>query len=247
MSRRKTRKASLLALLVLVAVPLTGCQSGEDFPIYQMETREDDSEILDIDGIQYQRNLSSGWDEQAHYYNDGDQYVWTPAEGIGVQIGVCGKDADNGGGFAVYEIAGDENRTFLYTAPRKFYSGGVETRLWMRDSVTLGTPTVEMVSSVTLVFENEDSTPAQVDDPAMIAALLEAYSGDDVQKPTVGDWVRGSLIMHHKDFPFLQYEVEYRYSPEQEISYCSRSKSGEWFALSAEWFAVISEHGPRSE
>lgn len=241
MSRRKTRKASLLALLVPVAVLLTGCQSGEDFPVYQMETREDYSEILDIDGIQYQRNLSGGWDEQAHYYNDGDQYVWTPAEGIGAQIGVCGKDADKGGGLAIYEIAGDEARTFLYTAPRKFYTGGVETRLWMQDGVTLGTPTAEMVSSVALVFENEDSTSAQVDDPAMIAALLEAYSGDGVQVPDSEDWVYGSLIMHHKDFPFLQYEIEYRCSPELEISYC-RNKKREWLPLPAGWFAVLSEH-----
>lgn len=162
MSKGKTRGAFLLALLVLTAVLLAGCKSGEDFPVYQMETREDYTEILDIDGIQYQRDLSGGWDEQAHYYSDGNQYVWTPAEGIGEQIGVCGKDADKSGGLAIYEIVGDEARTFLYTAPRKFYTGGVETRLWMQDGVTLGTPTAEMVSSVTLVFENEDSSSSQV-------------------------------------------------------------------------------------
>ena len=241
MSKGKTRGAFLLALLVLTAVLLAGCKSGEDFPVYQMETREDDTEILYIDGIQYQRDLSGGWDEQAHYYSDGNQYVWTPAEGIGEQIGVCGKDADKSGGLAIYEIVGDEARTFLYTAPRKFYTGGVETRLWMQDGVTLGTPTAEMVSSVTLVFENEDSTSAQVDDPAMIAALLEALSGDNAKKLTGGDWVCGSLIMHHKDFLFLQYEIECRYSPEQEISYCQNA-SREWLPLSAEWFAVLSEH-----
>ena len=241
MSKRKTRRAFLLALLVLVAVPLAGCHSGEDFPVYQMETREDDTEILYIDGIQYQRDLNGGWDELAHYYSNGGQYAWTPAEGIGEQIGVYGKDADKGYGFSIYEIAGDEARTFLYTTPRKFYFGGVETRLWMRDGVTLGTPTAEMVSSVTLIFENEDSTSAQVDDPVMIAALLEAYSGDSVQVPNSEDWVYGSLIMHHKDYPFLQYEIEYRCSPELEISYC-RNKKREWLPLPAEWFAVLSEH-----
>lgn len=241
MSKRKMRGAFLLALLVLVAVPLAGCHSGEDFPIYQMETREDDTEILYIDGIQYQRDMCADWDELAHYYSDGDQYAWTPAEGIGEQIGVYGKDADKGYGFSIYEIAGDEARTFLYTTPRKFYFGGVETRLWMRDGVTLGTPTAEMVSSVTLIFENEDSISAQVDNPAMIAALLEAYSGDGVQVPDSEDWVYGSLIMHHKDFPFLQYEIEYRCSPELEISYC-QNKKREWLPLPAEWYAVISEH-----
>ena len=241
MSKRKMCGAFLLSFFVLAAVPLAGCHSGKDFPVYQMETWEDDTEILYIDGIQYQRDLSGGWDEQAHYYSDGNQYVWMPAEGIGEQIGVCGKDADKGGGLAIYEIAGDEARTFLYTVPRKFYTGGVETRLWMQDGVTLGTPTTEMVSSVTLVFENEDSTSAQVDDPAMIAALLEAYSGDGVQVPDSEDWVYGSLIMHHKDFPFLQYEIEYICSPELEISYC-RNKKREWLPLPAEWYAVISEH-----
>ena len=241
MSKGKTRGAFLLALLVLTAVLLAGCKSGEDFPVYQMESREDDTEILYIDDIQYQRDMCADWDELAHYYSDGDQYAWMPAEGIGKQIGVYGKDVDKGYGFAIYEIAGDEARTFLYTAPRKFYTGGVETRLWMQDGVTLGTPTAEMVSSVTLVFENEDSSSSQVDDPAMIAALLEVLNGDNTQKLTGEDWVRGSLIMHHKDFPFLQYEIEYRYSPEQEISYCQNADR-DWLPLPAEWFAVLSEH-----
>ena len=147
MSRQKKQGVFLLALLVLTAVLLTGCQSGEDFPVYQMESREDDTEILYIDDIQYQRDMCADWDELAHYYSDGDQYAWMPAEGIGKQIGVYGKDVDKGYGFAIYEIAGDEARTFLYTAPRKFYTGGVETRLWMQEGVTLGTPTAEMVSS----------------------------------------------------------------------------------------------------
>ena len=242
MSGQKMRGAFLRFLLVLLAVPLAGCHSGEDFPIYQMETQEDDTEILYIDGIQYQRDLYADWDELAHYYSNGGQYAWTPAEGIGEQIGIYGKDADKGYGFAIYEIAGDEARTFLYTAPRKFYTGGVETRLWMQDGVTLGTPTAEMVSSVTIVIEEqEERTPVQVDDPAMIAALLEAYSGDSVQVPNSEDWVYGSLIMHHKDFPFLQYEIEYRCSPELEISYC-RNKKREWLPLPAEWYAVISKH-----
>lgn len=98
--------------------------------------------------------LSGGWDEQAHYYSDGAQYVWTPAEGIGEQIGVCGADVDKGGGFAIYEIVDDEGRTFLYTAPRKFYSGGVESRLWMRDGVTLEAPAAEMVSFITVISKN---------------------------------------------------------------------------------------------
>ena len=111
----------------------------------------------------------------------------------------------------------------------------------MQDGITLGPPTAEMVSSVTVVSKEEEETSAQVDDPAMIAALLEAYSGDSVQVPKSEDWVYGSLIMHHKDFPFLQYEIEYRYSLELKISYC-QNKKREWLLLPAEWYAVISEH-----
>ena len=237
MSKRKMRGAFLLSLLVLMAVPLAGCQFGDSFPFYLMEEREDGSEVLYMDGVQYVRKQE--WNENANYYNGG--YCWTPADGIGEQIGVCGKDADEEAILKIYEVAGDEEHIFLYTWPAHFYFGGTETRLWMQDGVTLGTPTVEMVSSVALVFENEDSTSAQVDDPAMIATLLEALSGDNAQKLTGEDWVRGSLIMHHKDFPFLQYEIECCYSPEQEISYCQNA-SREWLPLPAEWFAVLSEH-----
>ena len=55
MSKRKMCGAFLLSFFVLAAVPLAGCHSGKDFPVYQMETWEDDTEILYIDGIQYQR------------------------------------------------------------------------------------------------------------------------------------------------------------------------------------------------
>ena len=107
-----------------------------------------------MDGVQYVRKQE--WDEHAHYHKGGDQYVWTPAEGIGEQIGVCG----------------DEEHIFLYTWPAHFYFGGVGTYLWTQNGITLGKPTAEMVSSVTVVSKEEEDTSAQVNDPAMIAALL---------------------------------------------------------------------------
>ena len=233
------RESFLLALLVLVAVPLAGCQFGDSFPFYLMEEREDGSEVLYMDGVQYVRKQE--WNENANYYNGG--YCWTPADGIGEQIGVCGKDADEEAILKIYAVAGDVEHIFLYTSPAHFYFGGVETRLWMQDGVTLGTPTAEMVSSVTIVIEDqEERTPVQVDDSAMIAALLEAYSGDSLEVPDSEDWEFGSLIMHHRDFPFLQYEIEYRYSPELEMFYC-RNAHREWCSLPSEWFAVISGCG----
>ena len=90
MSRQKTRWIFLLALSVLVAVSLSGCQFGEKYPFYPMEKCEDNSEILYMDGVQYVRKQE--WDEHAHYREGGYQYVWKPAEGIGEQIGVCGDE-----------------------------------------------------------------------------------------------------------------------------------------------------------
>jgi len=40
-SGQKIRRAFLLSLLVLVVVPLAGCQSGKEFPFYLMETHKD--------------------------------------------------------------------------------------------------------------------------------------------------------------------------------------------------------------
>lgn len=108
-------------------------------------------------------------------------------------------------------MAGDEDHVFLYTWPANFYFGGVESRLWMQDGVTLGPPAVETVSSVAIVSETREDAPIQVDDPAMIAALLEAYRGSSVQTLSGDGWVFGSLVMRHKDFPFLQYEIRCRY------------------------------------
>ena len=56
MSRQKTRWIFLLALSVLVAVLLSGCQFGKNVPFYSLEEYEDYSEVLYIDGIKYQGN-----------------------------------------------------------------------------------------------------------------------------------------------------------------------------------------------
>lgn len=242
MSRQKTRWIFLLALSILVAVSLSGCQFGEKYPFYPMEDCEDHSEVLYMDGVQYVRTQE--WDEHAHYRKGGYQYVWTPAEGIGEQIGVCGDEDTQYAALKIYEVVGDEEHLFLYTWPAHFYFGGVETYLWMQDGVTLGALTAEMVSSVTVVSKEEE-TSAQVDDPAMIAAFMEVYHSDTQQVVDIksdGNWQGYSLIMHHKDYSFLQYEIECRYSQEQGTACYRTSALGEWFSLPDEWCEVISEH-----
>ncbi len=165
------------------------------------------------------------------------------AEEYGQQIGVCGKDADQKPELDIYEVIGDEERIFLYTYPAHFYFGGTDYSLWRREGVTLNEPSVETVSSVSLVCNEE--TLSQVEDPAMVVAFMEIYHSDTQQTVDIendGDWQYGSLIMHHRDYPFLQYAIECCRSLEQGVACYRTSALGEWFPLPAEWYEVISEH-----
>ena len=56
MRGQKNCRVFLLALLVLVVVPLNGCQSGKDIPFYLMETHGDYSEILYINSLRLPPN-----------------------------------------------------------------------------------------------------------------------------------------------------------------------------------------------
>lgn len=153
------------------------------------------------------------------YYNGGD--VWTLTKGLGEQIGVCGNGADSGGGFAIYEAAGDEDHAVLYTEPRKYYFGGKDVRLWLREDVQ-----------------------TQTDDRTLVEGLLGAYhseSGQSVELPAADEqWIRYTFILHHKDYPFLQYEKSGGYSLNQNMAYCCNDKS-EWFALPEEWGNVLAK------
>ncbi len=224
---------------------LAGCQGEARFPVYPMEDLEGHREVLSIDGVQYQRDLAKYGDGQACYYSDDDHYVWTLARGRGEQIGVCGEGAEGGGGLAVYEVAGDEERRFLYTQPRKYSFGGVEGRLWMREDVSLGSPEAETVSAVTVVYGEEESASIQTDDPALIAALLEAYSGggEQAEGPFLerDGWSGISLILHHKDYPFLQYRIKYRCHPVQGRAVFCQSDKRTWSALPEEWVGFLTD------
>ena len=237
MNEKGMRKTLLLVLALLAAVPLAGCLFEEKYPFYQMETCEDNSELLYMDDVQYRRK-SGGEDEQAYYHSGGCQYNWTPAEGIGAQIGVCGKDAGEKPSLKIYEVVGDEEHFFLHTWPANFYFGGTDIRLWMRDGVTLEVPAAETVSSITIVPEKDDGDLVQLDDPVLIAGLLELYYSDDAQtteKFRYGeDWLACTLIMRHKEFPFLQYSTKCCYAPEQKMLYWERGKYKEWLVLPLE-------------
>ena len=125
--------------------------------------------------------------------------------------------------------------------PNHFVFGPYITFFCIREDLQISPPSVETVSSIALVDKDAENILAQIDAPDMIAALLEAFEGNSIQTRNGEGWVYGSLTMQHKDFSFLQCEIEYCYSPEQEISYCQNA-SREWLPLPAEWYAVISEH-----
>ncbi len=243
------KKVFCMLIIFCLLFLFAGCGSKENLPVYPMEDLGEYGIVLTVDGVRYQRDLAEYGDEQACYYRDHDTYVWTPAGGKGKQIGVCGEGAEDGSGLAVYEIAGDEERGFLYTQPRKYYFGGVEGRLWMREDISLGTPDAEMVSSVTVVYGEEERASIQINDPAMIAALTEAYSsgGEKAEGAFLeGDgWSGRFLVLHHKDYPFLQYRIQYRcHSAKGRAVFCQRDKLT-WSLLPQEWMELLAGCGNR--
>lgn len=243
MNGQKNYRAFWLAFLALTVLPLTGCQAGEDFPFYLMETRGDYSEVLQMDGITYERRYHRE-DEEAYKHYSGSKYRWTTVtEENGQQIGVCGKDANQKPELDIYEVAGDDERIFLYTYPSRFYSGGTDYSLWRQEGVILNEPNLETVSSVSVVCNEEKLF--QVDALAMIDAFMEVYNSDTQQVVDIendGDWQYGSFIMHHKDYSFLQYEIECCCSLEKGTACYRTSAMGEWFSLPDEWGEIISEH-----
>lgn len=229
-------------LSVLTVSLLAGCQPEEDFPIYQLETLADNSEIIYLDDVQYRRAPNADPAEQA-YYCVGKKCAWTAAAGLGKQIGVCGEAGAQGASLKIFAIAGDEEHFFLYTCPANFYFGGVDIRLWQQDGVTLAAPSTETVASLKLVCQQDEK--ALVTDSALIAALLTAFNSDSPQAMTdfanAEDWQEGSLIMQHQEYPFLQYEIACRCSVEQGVA-CWQNSNGQWFVLPDEWFEILAQY-----
>lgn len=239
------KRAFCIGSIFFILLLPVGCQRKENVMIYPMEDLGEYGMVLSVDGVKYQRDLARYGEEQACYYSNHDTYVWTPADGIGKQIGVCGEGAENGGGFAIYEIAGDEEREFLYTQPRKYYFGGVEGRLWMREDISLGFLDAKMISAVTVVYEEEESASIQTEDPVLIGALLAAYNDNKEQVEGAfldrDGWSGSFLILHHKDYPFLQYRIQYCCHLEQERAvFCQRNKLT-WSALPEEWLEFLTQ------
>lgn len=231
----KRKTAIRIVIIFLCTCFLSGCRQKAEYPFYRMETLADNTEILTIDGVLYRRDWNDN--ERAMYYNGGD--VWTLAYGLGQQIGICGEE-DSSSEFDIYAAAGDDELKVLYTSPHNFYFGGTYVRLWLREDVSLGPPTAEMVSCITVVWNNDDMESKQTDDPDLIAALVNAYGSSSEQAAELPPRGRTGykLILHHADYPFLQYEIHCCYSLEQGAAYCQNDDL-EWFALPGEWMEVL--------
>lgn len=238
--KRCLRRRAALALLLALSpfLLLAGCKAEKNLPFYWFTDGFDNGEspTLTVDGVQYIQDTDT-----IRHRTDAPGLIWKFSGEIGDTIGVCGDDAENGGSYKVCQIEGDEEQNFLYVLPNHFVFGPYITFFCIREDLQISPPSVETVSSVALVDKDTEKVLAQIDAPDMIAALLEAFEGNSIQTRNGEGWVYGSLTMQHKDFSFLQCEIEYCYSPEQEISYCQNA-SREWLPLPAEWYAVISEH-----
>jgi len=233
--KRRLQKGAALALAFLfLAGSLASCKVKKNLPYYQFDDAQ--NPVLTVDGVRYIGDTAviSIYDHTGLY--------WKFIGEIGDTIGVCGgRDAERGGGDDVCEIKGDEERCFLYVQPNRFVIGPYVTHILAREDVQITLPTTETVSSVAVIDKNEESVSAQMDDPAMISALLEVFSGDIVQTPNLDGCGHVSLILNHKDFPFLQCEIKCYYSLDQRKVYC-QNKDREWLVLPAGWYEVISEH-----
>lgn len=236
--KSQLQKGTAIALLVafLLFLLLAGCKSKTNLPFYRFEGYPE--AILIVDGVRYIEDT-----DIVRITNSAGPF-WNFTGKTGKAIGICGGDsAEHGGGFDVCPIEGDENQNFFYVHTNGFVFGPYYIYFCIREDSQIMLPSEETVSSVGIVYYPIDGkdTLVQVDDPVMIAALFEAVNGDNIQTRNGDDWVYGSFTMQHKDYSFLQCEIEYCYSPEQEISYCQNADR-EWLPLPAEWYTVISEH-----
>lgn len=235
--KRRLQKHAALALPLMLSFfcLLAGCREGKKLLFCLLETGS--PYALTVDGVRYIADTDVVR-TQGH-----SSQLWLFSGEIGSATGICGGDnPEKGGGYDVCQIKGDDEHRFLYVRPNHFVFGPYNTYFFVREDLPLERPSAETVSSVTVVYDDRENTSIQADSPAMTAALLEAYSSGSACPSNGGNWLYGTLIMHHKDFSFLQCEIEFRYSPEQETA-CCESQSHQWTPLSAEWSAFLAEHG----
>ena len=233
--RRLQKRAALLLLSALSCVLLlAGCKSGKDLPFYRF--MDDKTPTLTVDGIRYIEDI-----DVIHDRTNRTGLFWKFIGEVGDPIGVCGASGEESDRFKICRIEGDEEQNFLYIMPNQFVIGPYCTYFCAREDLQMRPPSAETVSLVTLWMKDVENTSPQVDDPDMIAALLEAFHGDSIQAPTGQDWVYSTLTLQHKDFPFLQCEISCYYSQTQGIS-CCQNTEGEWFLLPSQWSAVFSEY-----
>lgn len=229
----KTRRLSQAFIMGLLLFLLAGCKA-KNLPFYQFEDRE--TPILIVNSVRYIEDTDA-----IRHRTNAPGLFWNFNGEIGPAIGLCSGNAEQGGRYKVCPIKGDAEQCFLYVLPNHFVFGPYYTYFCTREGLQILPPSVETVNSAALFYKEEKKPSAQVEEPAVLAALLEALGSNSVQRPAGTDWKYASLVMGHKDFPFLQCEIKCCYSPEQETAYC-QGEGYKWFLLPQEWLEVFLEH-----
>lgn len=184
-------------LLLLLLFLLTGCRMKRNLPFYLLE--DGSSIALTVDGARYMEDVSviTTWSSD----------VWNFTGKTGDAIGVCGGDnAEEGGGYDVCLVEGDEERAFLYVHTNHFVFGPYYTYFCIREDLQLTPPSVETVSRTGMVMTTDDHE-VELTDPELVTALLDVYFGNAGKAGAGYAAIEGgtafTLVFHHRDYPFL--------------------------------------------
>lgn len=220
------RGASLFLLLLLLA----GCTQEDPLPFYRLDVGWPASEVWSEDGVRYLSDDSIAWTGLS------SSKRWTFTSETGEAIGVCGpRSPEEGAGYDVYEIEGDEEHRFLLLRPNHFVFGPYILYFCFREDVALTPPSGDTVSSVVMTADDREE---EFTDPALTAALLELCARDDedmvLSSYPMEDMTRFTLTLRHRDYPFLTAEITGRFD-EETGAVCLVCQDRELRALSPEW------------
>ncbi len=188
--------------LFLLLFLLVGCKIKKSLPFYQLEIGGET--ILTMDGV---RDVSDTDVIQLHMYKPGR---WRFTGEIGSTAGVCGGDnPEQGGGFDICRIMGDDEQHFLYVQPNHFVFGPYYTYFFAQEGLHLTPPSASTASYDCIIMTIEDNV-IELTDTDLIAPLLDFYfenTGDEVPHTSDQNMIYFTLTFHHQDYPFLTAEI----------------------------------------
>jgi len=200
----------LLAALLL-CLTTVGCvrAQNKNLPFYEFGKMEDGSgDMLTVEGVRYREDL----DMVGKLGNAGK---WIFTHNLGDPIGVCGDEEADRREYTIYEVKGDENRSFLFMHPSHFVIGPYRQYLGIREGVSLDMPASEVVSRIVVTCRDKDSKLVELsefEDEAWINALLNIYYAEDTDiapssLPSGGTPQQYGLNLYHSEYPFLYFYI----------------------------------------